>query len=387
MDRPSRSSGDFEETFKPTREALRSSARAEQEIRALQDSFALVVRHGSDLIMRCEGGGKVLDVSPSCQKLLGVTPDRLTGRYLAELVNKEERDALQKYFQDVLQGETGRAGVVIHMALGEPNPPELLLHCCAVPHPQTRVLELVIIGRIVPPADTSPNLHDELALSLAHELNQPLTALALTARACSNLTRDKAINADELTVAIEQIAVQAERAGELVRRMRQLVVRAAPHWSYVGVEELIRSALKPLEADIAAQGVVVELHVSPGMPKIRVDRIQIEQVLINLARNAVEAMTVPGLEQRRLIIAASQADPELVIVVADTGPGLAPEIKDRLFEPYQTTKTHGMGLGLAVSRAILQAHAGRLWTEPAHGPGAAFCLALPMVTGSHEQKI
>ncbi len=133
-----------------------------------------------------------------------------------------------------------------------------------------------------------------------------------------------------------------------------------------------------LEADLKKEGVTVMLQVPPEIPMITVDRIQIEQVLVNLIRNAVEAMTDAPADRKTLTISASLTDVEVVLALTDSGRGLSPEVAGRLFQPYQTTKPNGMGLGLAVSMAVLQAHAGRLWVEPTQGPGTTFCLALPL---------
>ena len=133
-----------------------------------------------------------------------------------------------------------------------------------------------------------------------------------------------------------------------------------------------------LQGDLAEQQVAPKLQISGALPNIKIDRIQIEQVLLNLIRNALEAMAATPPAERRLTITAAQVDGEAVIRIADTGPGLPLAIAERLFQPYQTTKPQGMGLGLAVSRAILQAHGGRLWPESTKQKGTTFCLSLPL---------
>ena len=186
---------------------------------------------------------------------------------------------------------------------------------------------------------------------------------------------------NELVQTIDQLALQAERAGELVRRMRLMAGGAHKGgWKLVAIKDLVQNALSCCQVELKNGQIAVELHIAADLPKIKMDEIQLEQVLANLIRNAVEAMADVPPAERVLILAASRQGGEAVIVVTDTGRGLSPAIAGRLFQPYQTTKAQGMGLGLAISRAIVQAHAGRLWVEEARGPGATFCLSLPIGT-------
>jgi C4-dicarboxylate-specific signal transduction histidine kinase len=309
-------------------------------------------------------------------------------------VVREQQEPLRRYFQSVLRGPI-EEGMQVQLAHQDCRHRMLELFCRAVPHPQTQLLEIVGIARLGTPSEAAlPGIAplgaapqeglarspEELAFSLAHELNQPLTALAIAARACSQLARAQEVDMQEIIQAIDQLAVQAERAGELARRMRHLAARGAPLCSVVSVQELAKGALRTLGADLERERVSFKLHIAEPIPNIKVDGIQMEQVLVNLIRNAIEAMKDMPMEQRMLTITASRQDRQVVMAVADTGRGLSPAIVERLFQPHQTTKPHGMGLGLAVSRAILQAHAGRLWFEPVNGCGATFCLALPLAS-------
>ncbi len=186
---------------------------------------------------------------------------------------------------------------------------------------------------------------------------------------------------EELIQTIDHLALQSERAGELVQRMRQMAGGGSKiGWLWVEVKDLMQGALDLCRLDLERGQVVVELHVAKDMPKIKLGRVQMEQVLVNLIRNAVEAMNEVPAAERILVMAASRNGGNLEIVISDTGRGLSPTMVERLFQPYQTTKAQGMGLGLAISRAIVQAHAGRLWLEAARGTGATFCLSLPIGT-------
>jgi signal transduction histidine kinase len=369
----------LEKALRMTRSLARNCARAEQELGRRAESFDLVVRHGSDLVFRLTREGRFIELSPAGQKLLGTSTGVEPGGSIQEVVARDDRDPLRAYFDSVLRGPVG-AGVLVRLRQRSKRPQVVELFCRAVPHPQTQALEIVGIGCLRQPHQPADAAVDDLAFSLAHELNQPLTALALAARACSRLTHAQEFDKQELAQAIDQLADQAERAAELVRRMRQLAGRGAPCWSVNAVQELVQGAVHMLAADLEQARVSLKLHIPGALPNIKIDRIQIEQVLVNLIRNSIEAMSDTPMDRRVLTVTAAAQDAEVVLRVADTGRGLAPEITERLFEPYQTTKPQGMGLGLAVSRAILQAHAGRLWVEPAGLLGTTFCLALPLAS-------
>ena len=390
---------DLDKRIKISRSLARNCTRAEQELRRQEEGFALIRQYGTDLIFRVDRDGKIQDLSDACQALLGMDPATLVGRFFQDFVARAHQELLRRYFIQVLDHkdfESAADGLVVSFQHPQRGPLRLEIFGRAVPHPQTQALEILGLARsAAPPPKPSPeDALEDLAASLAHELNQPLTALAIAARACAQLALDNDMDRAELAGAIEQLAVQAERAGELVRRMRQLAARDAGRRSTVTVPELVQKALHMLQADLEKDQVRVQLHLPEELPTLWVDRIQIEQVLINLIRNAVEAMQETPAKQRALTITATPAETEVVLAIADSGRGLSPDIAGRLFQPYQTTKVHGMGLGLAVSRAILHVHGGRIWVEPldisetsaslsagpGRSPGAVFCFTLPFAS-------
>jgi signal transduction histidine kinase len=365
----------LEKLAKRDRSLARHLTRAEQEVARRQESLALVGRYGSDVLLRLGRDGKIVEVSPSSQALLGIDPESVKGRALYELVAKEEWELLRRYLQSVLRGG-GEQGLLIHLEAPGSCPRPLDLQCRAVFQPQAQAAEIVGIARLRP-TEPAAGLPGDLPLRLAHELKQPLTALAIAARALGQLVRNQEIEPEELVQAIDQLAAQAERAGELAKRMRLLASGGLSRREPVALADLVQGAVRLLKTELAREQVALTLELPKTLPRITVDAIQLEQVLVNLIRNAVEAMTDVAVGQRHLTISASQEGDEVVIMVSDTGRGLSPNMAERLFVPYQTTKPHGMGLGLAVSRAILQAHAGRIWAQPAAGSGTTFCLALP----------
>jgi len=219
-----------------------------------------------------------------------------------------------------------------------------------------------------------------MAAALAHELNQPLSSIAMLSKTCArNLRMTDGVDVD-LIEAIEQVATEAERAVEMVRGLRQLRVGASPKRTTFDIGDLIHATVGQLRDFIRAGQTRISIDIEPGLTKLRADRTQIGQILTNLIRNAVEAMAETPKEQRFLEIKARQTGADIEVAVRDQGGGLSPDIMEHLFEAYQTTKPQGMGLGLALCRSILQAHAGRLWVKPNNGPGTTFLFALPITS-------
>ena len=212
-----------------------------------------------------------------------------------------------------------------------------------------------------------------LATSLAHELNQPLTAIANYVETARDLLEAKP---DEETLeiireALSECASQSVRAGQIVRRLRDFISRGESERRIESLHRLVTEASALSLVGGGGQDLEVDVRLDPKADHVLVDRIQIQQVLLNLMRNAIEAMT--GQRDARLLIHSEKDAAGLVrITVADNGPGLEPEVAERLFEPFRTTKDSGMGLGLSISAAIVEAHGGRLWAEPSKLGGVAF---------------
>ena len=222
------------------------------------------------------------------------------------------------------------------------------------------------------------SLASELASGLAHELNQPLAAITVYIQTGLHLLRSEQMQRASLQEALEKAAAQALRAAEIIRRLRRLVRREAPHRSAIDVNELIQEVVYLVEADACQQGVRIRLALTETLPSMFADAIQIQQVILNLVRNAMEAMSESQSGHRELTIQSAPAgNNALEVAVADTGPGLSAEARTQLFMPFFTTKAKGMGLGLSLSQSIIEAHSGRLWVTPNPDGGATFHFTLP----------
>jgi two-component system sensor kinase FixL len=212
-----------------------------------------------------------------------------------------------------------------------------------------------------------------LATSLAHELNQPLTAIANYVETARDMLQEVP---DEETLAVirealDECAAQSVRAGQIVRRLRDFISRGETERRIESLQRLITEASALALVGAGEQNLEVDVRLDPTADRVLVDRIQIQQVILNLIRNAIEAMEDSPV--RRLLIDSERQPGGLIqVTVADSGPGLAEEVRQRLFEPFQSTKAAGMGLGLSISAAIVSAHGGRIWAEPSKLGGTAF---------------
>ncbi len=220
----------------------------------------------------------------------------------------------------------------------------------------------------------------EMASSLAHELNQPLAAIASYNTGCLNMLDSGTADSAELKLALTKSAEQAQRAGRIIRRIYQFVRRAEPKSEPCDLAEIIDEVLGLVDADARRQGVRIVREVAPQLPVIQGDRVLIAQALLNLVRNAIEAMrNMPG-EQRQLTVAAHTTIDGIAIAISDMGCGISSETATRLFEPFYTTKTEGMGMGLNICRSVIEAHHGRLWYEANPQGGSIFRIQFPVQT-------
>ncbi|WP_293883824.1 PAS domain S-box protein [Sphingomonas sp.] len=224
-----------------------------------------------------------------------------------------------------------------------------------------------------------------MASTLAHEINQPLTAIANyleTARAMIGESADQQLG--EIGEAIELAAAQSLRAGNIVRRLRAFVDGGETSFELEPLDDLVREASSLGLIGAHEAGVTVNIDIASGFNHVRVDRIQIQQVIVNLIRNALQSMQ--GTVSKELSIVASLDDPSWVkISVVDTGTGIEPGVRTRLFEAFATTKENGMGLGLSICRTIVEAHGGRIWADAVEGGGTAFNFCIPLAETADDR--
>ncbi len=221
----------------------------------------------------------------------------------------------------------------------------------------------------------------ELSASIAHEVNQPLTAVVNNANACLDLLPKGVPNVEEVREALAEIIDDTDRASAVIMRVRQLAKRAPIEKSLLDLRGVVTDVLALARYESATRRITIRTDLPQDLPLVSGDRVQLQQVLLNLVMNGMDAMNTVEESKRVLTICGRRETRDgmlgALLSVQDSGTGLKPEEMDRLFEAFYSTKPQGMGMGLAISRSIIEAHGGRLWAEPNQGSGATFLFSLP----------
>lgn len=221
----------------------------------------------------------------------------------------------------------------------------------------------------------------EMAAGVAHELNQPLTAIANYAQACDRLLARPITDPSDLREALRQITAQTARAADIIRRLRTLARSHQSERAPARINALVNELHELVQTDAHVHGVRLSLDLAANLPEVVVDSGQIQQVILNFVRNSLDAFALRPLERPQIVIRTSLTpDQEVEVAVIDNGPGLSPEAMPRLFDPFFSTKENGTGLGLAISNTIARTHGGSVGYRPNPPTGACFYIVLPRRT-------
>ncbi|MBL8401425.1 PAS domain-containing sensor histidine kinase [Accumulibacter sp.] len=218
----------------------------------------------------------------------------------------------------------------------------------------------------------------EMASTLAHELNQPLAAITSYNTGCLNKLESGNFTTTQLKEALGKLAVQAQRAGHIIRRVHDFVRKSEPKLAPCDLAEAVDDSIGFIEGAAKSRGVRIVREIPGRRPELLADQVMIEQVLLNLMRNGIEAMAEAPADRRRLTVKLSQRENQMEIRVIDHGPGIPPEVEEKLFTPLFSTKADGMGMGLNICRSIIEFHHGRLWVESNPEGGSIFVMTLPI---------
>jgi PAS domain S-box-containing protein len=374
-------------------EDITQRKHTEDELRASEARFRVLVDHASDAFFLQDEHG-IVDVNRQACESLGFTRDELIGMTVGKL--DTDAECLDRIRRRFAMGENPITFESRHRRKdGSEFPVEVRARIFRTE--DGRQFSIALARDITDRKEAERALQEaqavlthatrvttlgEVTASFAHELNQPLAAIVNNANACCAFLVDGCKD-DEVREALADIVADAERASAIVERVRALAKRSATEHAELRVDDLVNDVVRLAAAEAAARRVAIRTDVPADLPVVLGDRVQLQQVLLNLVVNAMDAMAGVGEEERRLDI-RGHPDAEddragVTIRVEDRGMGLQSGAADRLFEPFYTTKTQGMGLGLAISRSIVQAHGGRLWAEPNQRKGAVFAFRLPAV--------
>ena len=225
----------------------------------------------------------------------------------------------------------------------------------------------------------------ELTASIAHEVNQPLAAVVTNANACLEWLAALPPNLDEARKAVQRIARDGDRAGKVIARIRALLKKGEPIRAPLAVNPVVRETVQLVQSELKRERITLQMNLAPELPLVAADRVQLQQVVLNLIGNAMDSLSKVADRARLLQIATDRPHPgEVRILVRDAGIGVDHRQTERLFEPFYTTKPNGLGMGLAISRSIVEAHGGRLWATPNDGCGATFQFTLPVQDGGES---
>lgn len=365
-----------------------------------EPSFRSLVELSGGLFFQLSRTGIIEYISPSCRQLLGYETTELQGQCFYQFVPAE--DAVRLRGENMPAGSAEAAVRVVRHPFRHKRQQWVWLETRL--RSEESAENIVILGCSQLAAESAPTgeadgleqlAHQqrltavaEMAAGLVHELNQPLTALSAYVRTALLLLAGDSAAEQELKEILNESAFQIQHASQIVRRFRQFLRQRPPERVLSDVNERVLAALALCKALLREAGVVVERQLAETLPAMYLDQLHIEQVLVNLIRNAVEAMQDTPREQRRLTISTAVSQDEVVVSVRDAGAGLSEEMLHHLFQPFRTTKAQGLGMGLVLCQSIIQAHNGRLWGKTNPGRGATFTFALPISSGktTHGNK-
>jgi two-component system sensor kinase FixL len=386
-----------------------SSGRDVTELRATQErlrSDEETLRQIFDLapmgIYIVNREGVITLANQAAARLIGASATEIVGRRLFDHVQLPERRGANKEHRRLIEGEIPAINASHRMLAVDGGCRNVAVHAAPVRAPsaadsfavylfedKTSALEqqheleelkerLAHAGRL--------GTMGEMTAGLAHELNQPLSAISSYAEACLRLLARDPPDASRLRYALQEVAEQAHRAGAVIRRMRSLARRGSAERKLVSCNDLIKDLMSLIDIDARRNDTRVQLELTEPLPTSAVDRVQIQQVILNFVRNAFDVTTDAGSNGAGIVIRTELEEPDHVRVsVLDHGPGVTKEAAERMFSPFFTTKPAGMGLGLSVCQSIIKEHGGRIGYAPSKTGGSVFWFTLPIVSASARE--
>ena len=331
-------------------------------------------------------------VNPVFQRNWGLPAEKIVGRHMADLLGVEVfEQTIKPHLDRCHPGEEVRYGGWFTNSLGARYVVET--YSPLGPHLDQMEATLVIARDLTEYMLASEALREaqtelahvnrvatmgQLTASIAHEVNQPVAAVVANAYAAIRWADAQPPDLEEVRQALGRIVKDGNRAGEVIDRVRAIIKKAPPRKDLLDINEIILEVIALTRGEVLKNGVSLQTPFAKGLPLIQGDRIQLQQVMLNLIMNAIEAMSGASEGSRQLVISTeSDASDGVLVEVRDSGPGLKPESFDQLFDAFYTTKPSGMGMGLSICRSIIEAHEGRMWASANVPRGAVFQFTLP----------
>jgi two-component system sensor kinase FixL len=380
------------QTAKSLRDEIAERGRAEAALRASEARFASAFRSSpAAMVITRQSDGQIIDVNGRWQTLFGFARAEAIGHTASQLgIFIDTQDAMklgehirgQSRIRDLEMSLRTRSGTLLQAIVTSDD-----IVMSAVPCYISIVRDVTEQRSVEREAQeqrrqmthlTRVASLGQLSGALAHELNQPLTAILSNAQAAQRYLAHESIDLDGLREILGDIVSDDKRAAEVIRRLRALLKRGETQFLPIDINEVVQETLALAHSDIVLRRIAVKTDFAPRLPVVRGDRVQLQQVLLNLIANASDAMNSNDSAERELNVTTTlDGAGDVQVSVRDRGHGIADDQRDRLFEPFYTTKTDGLGIGLSISRSIITSHAGKLWAENDLGGGAIFHFSIP----------
>ena len=377
-------------------------AKLEARLRQREEQLKLTIQHAPTGIGTVDLNGRLLTVNAAFCSMVGYSEEELAGRPVNSITHPDDVEMAERRLLRLRNGEVEQYRVrkryirkdgglvegmmtaaVVHDSEGNPflyvahveDLTERLKAETEINQSRERLAHVTRIQMI-----------GEMVAGIAHEINQPLTAIATYAQASGRMIRAGMADSEELLAALDKISRQAQRAGDVIRHLRKLVRERPSAEEAVDLNALIAEVVPLAEVDARMHDSTIQLDLAAGLPPILADPIQIQQVVLNLVRNGMEAMGANDPDEKAVILGCHLGeDDTLEITVRDQGSGIPKGTDEELFQTFFTTKSSGMGMGLAISRSIVESHGGRLWFTRNPDRGSTFHVSLPLAGGGDHE--
>ncbi|HKF65367.1 MAG TPA: PAS domain S-box protein [Vicinamibacterales bacterium] len=366
----------------------------ENQLRDSEDQWRAVFENNPIMSFVVDVAGIVVSANPRGAEQLGYTVDELIGRSLLDLFYEADREAAQTHvaacFEPLGHGRSWelrkvrKDGTFVYVretarAIRRTGREPVVLVVCEDITERKRAEDALQRAQAELAHVTRLTTLGQLTASIAHEVNQPLAAIVADANASLNWLAAAKPELERVRETLVAIATDGHRAADVIQRIRQLATKTEPGKAQLDVNDVVRDVVGLVRAEVARYEITLTLESASPLPSVVGDRIQLQQVVLNLVMNAIEAMASVTGRPRKLVIRSERHDDDVVrVAVHDTGVGLKASDVDRVFSAFFTTKPGGMGMGLSISRSIIEAHGGRLWAAPNEPHGAIFQFSLPV---------